>query len=203
MFANVLRVLGTFFIPLYVFVAIWATAIIEVLFTAQYQAAAPIFVVFSLMCFGQSADHVILRAHAKTGFILGANGVGLIVSGFLLVPLYSYFGLVGAAMSYILGLLTLRVVGLVMVSRLLSVSLSELVPFSALLRTGGCALLSGFSAWLVARSLDPLPSVLLGAPLFGILYGALAWRAEILTATERARLVKYLRRIVSRLGLAG
>ncbi len=197
-FTTVLRILGVFFVPLYLFAATFAPSIIEVLFTTQYLAAAPIFVVFSLMVFGQSVDHVVLRAHAQTRFMLAANAAGLLISGALLVPLYSSFGLAGAALSYVVGLLAVRVIGLLKVRRLLAVSMLELLPVAALLRTGACAGAAGLVAFLASQSLEPIARLLLGAMLFTVVYGVLAWRSGILTDQEKTLALKHMRRVLRR-----
>jgi O-antigen/teichoic acid export membrane protein len=200
LYKTVVRVLSAFFIPAYVFMVTFATLIVSVLFTASYLAAVPVLIVFSLMLLAfPFADHVVLRAHDQTRFILLANVGGLAVNAILLVPMYRAFGITGAAGSYVVGLLTVRIAGLLRVSSLLGESGWVLLPLRSMAVSFLYAGLSAAAAAVAVRSLLGLPALLLGGLVFGGVYMALAWYGRLLTEGEKARVIGYLHGLRQRL----
>jgi O-antigen/teichoic acid export membrane protein len=191
LYRDVVRLLSAFFVPTYLFLAAFATAIIHVLFTASYLAAAPVLVVFAttLLLF-PPADHVVLRAYAQTRFILAADLAGLAVTGLLLIPLHRTFGLAGVAAAYVAGAASVRALGLVRVRRLLGSPWTQFLPLRALGAVVVSAGVGAGAALAVTRSLSPLPKLLVGAAVLGGSYLLLAWRFGVVTPGERGRVLR-------------
>ncbi len=204
LYRDVVRLLSAFFVPTYLFVMVFASVTIRVLFTASYLAATPVLLVFATtLLLLPPADHIILRAKAETRFILLADLAGLALTALLLLPLYRVFGLAGAAAAYVIGAAVVRGLGLLRVRWLLTEPWKRILPLRAL---GAIALSAGIAAAAAVastRSLAPVPRLLVGAAVLGIIYLLLAWHLNVLTKEERRRVTRYLGRLAPSSGLGG
>ncbi|NIN09815.1 MAG: hypothetical protein GTN62_00130, partial [Gemmatimonadales bacterium] len=102
------------------------------------------------------------------------NIAGLTVNATLLVPMYQAFGLPGAAGSFVAGLLTARVTGLLRVGRLMRESVWRLLPLRSMALSLVYGGLSAVAAAVAVRSLRGLPALLLAGLVFGGTYVVLA-----------------------------
>lgn len=196
LFRSVQRRLGACFIPAFAFIAAFAEPTITVLFTNQYVAAAPIMIAYSSgMLLYTFADHVILRAYSETTFILKANAIGLLFTTTFVVVLYQTFGLPGAALGYVVGLLSQRLAGLWRISRLLGQSMRDLVPVRDLAKMIGVAGIAASLARLGVEDLAPIKAILVGGGILSAVYALLVWYADILNDEEKDRLIRFVRRL--------
>lgn len=124
-----------FVIPLFVALWVLAPAFIETVFTAAYLGAVPIFRTYLfLLPLTMLNDHAVLRACARTRFILGANAAGAAVSLVLVPVLTATFQLPGAAAGFLAGVATRKLLGLRKVAALLEVPWPAVLPWRRLWR---------------------------------------------------------------------
>ena len=162
--------LASLMFPLAALLFLSARAVIVVLFTKAYIAAIPILRVWCLMVIPSAfAVDGVLRAHARTRFLVTMNVVRLVVIVGLVGWLITVFGIVGAVLATLVGTVVVKVMAVVQIARVMNVGLSEVLPWK---RLGATALNSAIPlapAWVV---MDKVSSpIVLGAALSVAVYG--------------------------------
>lgn len=156
-----------------------APELIVLLFTADYAASVPIFMLWTTMIlFAPLLVDGVLRVYARTRLLLGLSVVQLALIGALIVPFLSWFGLPGAVLATVLALATARIAGLVRIRRLLGLPLSRLLPWRTLALIAAAAVLAYAAGRAVktAAELPDLPSMLLAGAVYATTYAALTRR---------------------------
>ena len=101
--------LASLMLPLAALLFLTAHAVIVVLFTKTYLASVPILRVWCLMMLPSAfAVDGVLRAHARTRFLLVMNVVRLVVIVGLVGWLISRFGIIGAVLATLLGTVVVK-----------------------------------------------------------------------------------------------
>jgi O-antigen/teichoic acid export membrane protein len=125
--------LASLMFPLAALLFLTARAVIVILFTKTYLAAVPILRVWCLMVVPSAfAVDGVLRAHARTRFLLVMNVVRLVVIVGLVGWLISGFGIVGAVLATLVGTVVVKMMALVQIARVMRVGLSEVLPWRRL-----------------------------------------------------------------------
>lgn len=191
---QVVTFLSLVLIPCWVAAQVWASDLIAVLFGPPYLPAVPVFRIFLTMIpLMAIVDHGILRATGDTRFLLRANGVGLVVSGAAIFVLGRQSVFFGAVTGLVLGVVVMRVMGLMKVKARLGVTFRQLFPFQLL---GRILVAAGASA-LVALPTHTLSTafgrLFLGSAVFGVVYGGITWLGWLV---DREDLSRTLRRII-------
>ena len=163
--------LASLMFPLAALLFLTARAVIVVLFTKTYLAAVPILRVWCLMVvpFAFAVDGV-LRAHARTRFLLVMNVVRLVVIVGLVGSLISGFGIIGAVLATLVGTVVVKMMAMVQIARVMRVGLSEVLPWRRLAVTALNAGLPLAPASVVMEMVNG--PIVLNAALSVAVYGA-------------------------------
>jgi O-antigen/teichoic acid export membrane protein len=158
-------------LPLAALLFLTARAVIIVLFTKTYIAAIPILRVWCLMVVPSAfAVDGVLRAHARTRFLLVMNVVRLVVIVGLVGWLISVFGIVGAVLATLVGTVVVKVMAIAQIARVMNVGLSEVLPWRRLALTTVNAGIPLVPAWAV---MDIVAGpIVLNAALSVVVYGS-------------------------------
>jgi O-antigen/teichoic acid export membrane protein len=159
------RRLAMVIFPLVAFLAVMARDIIVVLFTSQYLASVPIFVLWTCtLVFAVPCVDAVLRAGAQTRFLFALN-VARLAGVAVLVPLgLAMFGLPGAALAMLVSLALVRIAGTVRIARIMGADLRAVLPWRQLTTTAACALAAAVPVvWFARASTMPRGAVLASA----------------------------------------
>jgi O-antigen/teichoic acid export membrane protein len=195
---DTVRRLALVIVPLVVFLVALAPEVITVLFTRQYLASVPVFQVWTCtLLFAVPCVDAVLRARARTGFLLGLNVVRLAIVVGIIGWCLNAFGLAGAAFAMLAATAATRVIAIGRIARLLRVGPSAVLPWKGLAITAACALVAAVPALWLARGalpLSPIGALLGGAALYATVYAGLCLRllgsagaAPVVPAFESAR----------------
>ena len=162
--------------PIAAFLLVMAHDIIVVLFTSAYEASVPIFMLWSLTILASvlAADSV-LRVFAQTRYLVVQNVVHLVIVATLAGAFLNYFGLTGAVLVTLLATVVVKAMAVARISRLMSVRLSQALPWKRLATAAACAAAAAIPTMVIARSAAMLPivSVVVAALTYAMSYGAL------------------------------
>ena len=142
------RKLGMLLLPLVALLLVAGRELIIFLFTERFRASVPVFLIFSLtIAFAALPTDSALRTYGATRFLFAMNVVRLVVVGGSVVPLIAGFGLVGGAISVVLGTVAVKTVALFRLRKLLGASARELLPWRDLALTFGLSGAAAALAW--------------------------------------------------------
>jgi O-antigen/teichoic acid export membrane protein len=148
--------LATLMFPLAVLLVLTAPAIIVLLFTDNYLASVPIFMVWSLTILPSAfAVDAVLRVYARTRFLLVMNLVRLLLVALLTGWCLSTFGLAGAVVVTLLATVVLKAAGVAAIARIMKVGIGEVLPWKKLAAITAWACLSAGPALWVSRAAWP------------------------------------------------
>jgi O-antigen/teichoic acid export membrane protein len=172
------RRLALVIFPLAVFFLVMARDIIVTLFTSEYLASVPIFMLWTLsIVFAVPCVDAVLRVHAQTRFLFGQNVLRLaLVLGFTGWFL-SLYGLSGAVLVTLLSTAIVRVAGVTRIARLLGIGLGAVMPWTHLAMTAAYAAVAAVpTLWFAHTSSLPRVLVLMGAAaIYGATYTVLCY----------------------------
>ncbi len=150
--------LALIFFPLTALLLVLGRDLIVVLFTPAYAASVPIFLVWSLsILFPVLQTDGVLRVFARTRFLLLVNVARLLLILGSISWFLSRFGLMGAVLVTLSGMVLAKALMLFDTSRLLKVGLRGLLPWTGLTATAGLSAAAAAPAWLVMRALADHP----------------------------------------------
>jgi len=168
--------LASLMLPLAALLFLTAHAVIVVLFTKTYLASVPILRVWCLMVLPSAfAVDGVLRAHARTRFLLVMNVVRLVVIVGLVGWLISRFGIIGAVLATLLGTVVVKVMAVMQIARVMQVGLSEVLPWRRLALIAVNAGVPLAPAWAV-MDITSEPIVVtagLSVAIYGLAYAAI------------------------------
>jgi O-antigen/teichoic acid export membrane protein len=191
------RKLALLLFPLVGLLVVIARPLIVFLFTDTYAASAPIFMVWSLVLLWPAlAVDGVLRVYAETRFLFALNAARLVITVALIGALIGSFGLIGAILSTLIAAVVSRAVGLGRIGMLMKIKAAELLPWRDLGTILGAASLAAASvvAADLALDLSPLPTLVVGGLLYGVVYLTAVWRLGALREDERSALTAQLAR---------
>ena len=181
--------LSLLLLPLYVWLVVNSGGFIQLLYTRQFEASVPIFVVFlTIIPLTALGLDYVPRAFADTRFILRVNVYRLLVNCVLLIILWPMH-LVGAALATVGAMAATKLLILLRVRTLLDVSVAQLLPTRRLMAIAAASCFAGLAAWLarIAVASGPLGDLVISAAVFGACYVSLAWIGGIVNEAEKAR----------------
>ena len=186
-------------LPLGIGLSVLSQPFIVTLFTTKLQAAVPIFSIWALTVIPAAiAVDAMLRAYARTTFLLVMNLVrlGLVVA--LIGWFLGTFGLIGAVLITLLATVAAKGLAVVRIASLLQVKVRHVLPWRALGRMTARAVVSALPAWLVATTLAGVPpaAFAIGAAVYAATYLTLSYAPGIAEpAAIRVPVVDRLRRL--------
>jgi O-antigen/teichoic acid export membrane protein len=158
---DAVRKLALILCPIVGVLVVLAHELIVVMFTEDYAASVPVFVVFTLgMLLIVLLTDSVLRVYAQNKYLIVQNLLRLALIAALISPFLDNFGLVGAVLVTLLANASAKVFALARVKTLLDVSLAQLLPWSSLARILVLTLFAGFVTEALRRAL-PLPPIAL------------------------------------------
>ncbi len=164
--------LALIFFPLTALLLVLGRDLIVVLFTSTYAASVPIFLVWSLsILFPVLQTDGVLRVFARTRFLLLVNVTRLLLILGSISWFLSTFGLMGAVLVTLSGMIVAKGLMLFDMSRLLKVGLRGLLPWRGLVATAGLAVAAAAPAWAVMKALTDHP--LAGLAAAGMTYASI------------------------------
>jgi O-antigen/teichoic acid export membrane protein len=193
--------LALMFFPLTALVIASGREIITLLFTHKYDAAVPLFMVWSSIIAIQilQVDGV-LRVFAQTRLILILNLMRLVIVGGLIAVAIRQFHLMGAVVVMLLAQFLFKIAALSRMGRLLDVSAARLLPWRRLSALAGASVAAALAAMLVRTRLH--------SPLFGILvvmgivhvivFGLIVWFFNLLHEDERLAISSWIQKKTGR-----
>jgi O-antigen/teichoic acid export membrane protein len=196
---DVTRKLAFVFFPVVGLLLVSAHALIPFLFTAQFSASVPIFMVWSLsLLFSAFQTDGVMRVFAQTRFIFVMNLVRLVLVVSVMNLFLTHFHLVGAVLVTLIGLLTAKSMALLKIKSLLGTTVSQLLPWKNLAGILFAAMLSMLPAALLTTELRQpgLLNIVVVGMLYMFAYFSLVVIFRLLTPVERRaigeRLVRYV-----------
>jgi O-antigen/teichoic acid export membrane protein len=170
--------------PIVTLLVLMAREIIVVLFTATYEASAPIFMLWSLtMLASVLVVDGVLRVYAQTRYLIVQNIVHLAIVATLAGTFLGLFGLGGAVIVTLLATAIVKAMAVIRISRLMEISVAHALPWARLATAMACALAAAVPAALITHSVRSIPFAALA--LGGLTY-ALAYAALFYTLGRRA-----------------
>ena len=168
--------LALVFVPFFVLMLLSAREIITVLYTADYVASVPIFMVSTVaIVFAIVPVDSALRAFARTRMLLALNLFRLALIASTIAWFVSRWGLPGAVLVTIVAAGTAKMIALVRIAQLMRVGIRDVLPW----RTMGVATASAIGALapiLILRSHLPhraLVSTLVIGAVYVVIYAAI------------------------------
>jgi O-antigen/teichoic acid export membrane protein len=197
--------LALLFFPLAALVVVAAREIIVVLYTPQYLASVPIFMVWSaLILLAAFPVDGVLRVFAQTRLILALNLVRLAIIAGLMKWSLGAFHLLGPALAIVLAALVFKVAALARIKTLLETPLAKLLPWRDLTNLLGAT--AGASAVaLVVKSqlhLATLPVLLATSAIYVATYVTLVWNFGLLNANEKLAITGWVQKVPGRFAQA-
>jgi O-antigen/teichoic acid export membrane protein len=190
------RKLALIFFPLVGLLLVNARELIVLLYTENYLASVPIFMVsclFILLAVFQIDG--VLRVYAQTRFLFVLNVTRLLVIVAFMQWFLSTLHLLGAVLITVLAAAIGRGLGLARMKRLMEVGLTDLLPWSSLAAIGGVAAIAGVPALIVKSSagLPTLPLLVTTSLVYTASFLALAIGFRVFRDTELAVITSWLR----------
>jgi O-antigen/teichoic acid export membrane protein len=198
---NSTRKLALVFFPAFACLFVMRNDVITLLFTRKYEAAAPIFAIFSLnILLSITMTGPIIRAFAKLKFFRLKLSLVLFpaVWGALYLGI-SLAGLAGAVAAIVIIYAFDRLVCTLMIWRTLGLAASDLRRFAPVLKTGLVAAVAGLTVYLVKQplmGLQPISRLAVCATAFGLVYVLAGLIAGAITREEKTQLMLWWRRYV-------
>ncbi len=191
------RKLALILFPLVAGLLVMAYPFIVLLFTANYAASVPIFMVWTLsMLLAALLTDSALRVFALNRFLIFQNLVALVIVVGLLQWFLANFALMGAVMVTLLAAVIVKVLALARVRLALKVEMARLLPWKALALTALLSALAALPAWLIVNTLNAPNLVLLAlaGPTYVLCYFLLLRRFGPLEQDEKEQLNEWVGR---------
>jgi O-antigen/teichoic acid export membrane protein len=162
-------------VPLAIFLALAAHAVILTLFSNTYRASVPIFALWSLTILpAVFAVDGVLRVYARTRVIFALNLLRLVLVAGLIGWCLSAFGLRGAVLVTLLAAGIVKAVGIATIARLMGVTVREVLPWRRLAVIAARSGAAAVPAWLVIRiGAPPVLTVFAAAVAYAATYAVL------------------------------
>jgi O-antigen/teichoic acid export membrane protein len=167
------RHLALVLVPLVALLLITARPLIVLLFTEQYAAAAPIFMIWSLAILpAVFMTDAALRAYAQTRVLLLLNVVRLAFIAALIPFAITTFGLTGAVLLTVGATVLTKALGLMQVARVMRVTPGALIPWGTLGATAAASAIAAAVAYgaLSTIALPAVGALALTTAVFGAVY---------------------------------
>jgi O-antigen/teichoic acid export membrane protein len=165
--------LASLMFPLAALLFLTAHGVIVLLFTTTYLASIPILRVWCLMIIPSAfAVDAVLRAHARTRFLLLMNLVKLVVIIGLVGSLISVFGVVGAVLATLVGTVVVKTMAIVRIARLMNVGIAGVLPWRRLAAAAINAGVPLAPAWAVSGMIGGpvVVPLMLSVAMYGAAY---------------------------------
>lgn len=195
---DITKKLAMVFFPVFVFLQLMARELIVFLFTPTYLDSVPLFRVALLsLLTAIFLTEGVLRAYAETHFILKTTFMKLALTLILIFPFLAWFGLAGGVITLIVVLATAKIWMLWKISRLIPLSLADLLPWRDLFSIAFFSLLCGIPVLFVKSfEIASAPLLLmLSAAVFALFYLIFLLTSHLITFDEKREIARMVRRV--------
>lgn len=200
------RKLALIFFPMFCLLLVVAKELIVFLFTENYLASVPIFMVWSaiILLAGLMTDSV-LRVYAQTRIMFALYLLKLLIIAASIKWFLSHFHLLGAVLVTISASLVTKGLALFRIKALMKVRFSELLPWSGLgaILTAAVAASLPVLAVKTILQVSPLSLLLTAGSAYALSYLGLLFLFDLLSQGERAALAAWLQRTATQAAKAG
>jgi O-antigen/teichoic acid export membrane protein len=186
------RKMALVFFPLLGLLLVSARELIVLLFTENYLASVPIFMIWSVtVLLPVLQTDGALRVYAQTRFLFWTRAAGLILTVALIHSFIAWFHLAGAAMVTVLAAFAAKLLSLVRLKQVMQTGLSEFLPWKSLALNAAVSLAAAAPAMLIKTHLDLglFPALFFACLTYGLAWLALAFGFRLVTDDERAALL--------------
>jgi O-antigen/teichoic acid export membrane protein len=177
----------TLFFPMFVFLMLTARPFITILFTEEYAAATPVFMIYMLLFLRSSVETgAIIQAFNRTGFIFACFAIGFALNVGLGILLFKAIGRLGVPISAVFTMTMIGVVTLVYSARLVKMSVFDLFPTAEVAKRFAAAALPGAVLWLAYRKfpVTNIVQLLVACAIYTAMYALVCWVAKLVTLDD-------------------
>lgn len=195
--------LNLIFLPLMIYVLVVSSAFITALFTINYKASVPIFVVstVSLLFQGLLVDPV-MRVFGQTSSMLLITVLRMPITIILVIIGLNSFGMVGVAASSIITLILLRTMMLVQIRKIMQIKTKDLLPWRQIGRILLVAIIAALPTTIAANLPFTSKSLLLiTAPIYGLTFLIVGLKLNIFPLEEREMVKEAFNQVILRFSL--
>jgi O-antigen/teichoic acid export membrane protein len=200
------RKLALVFFPMLGMSIVCAREVIVFLFTSNYLASVPIFIIWSFtMLLPVFQTDAVLRVYAETRFLLYAYAFKLVATVALFYAFMRMFDVWFAAVVTVGVSFMTKILCVARFKRLAKIALPELLPWKSLASNAVITTASAAAVLLIKPYLEAPTLVILvaTAAMFALAYIGLALASGVVSAEERRALVDALQRIPWRAAKVG
>lgn len=200
--ANSIRKMALIFIPLFALFWVTAEEFIILLYTPQYSESVHVFRVFIwILPTATFMVEYIPRAIGESRYIFKVNVMTLVFNIIAVFMLLYWFGIIGAALGFVLSRVFRKVLCLIFLSKQLNVSAASFIPVKELLRICICVIVSMLPFGLLSHELlvhySPCVSLAVCWLGFGVLCLAMFWFRGVLRVDEKLSFTRYVSKVCS------
>jgi O-antigen/teichoic acid export membrane protein len=195
---DTLRKLSLIFFPVVGMLLVSARELILLLFTENYLASVPIFMIgSSSLLLSVLLTDAVLRVYAETRFLLLLNMIRLLVMAVLIPGALAVFELPGAALVTLLSAVVAHGLALVRIKGLMKVGFARFLPYRSLSMIFSAASAACLLTWSVKLKLDlpTLPLLVTAGLVYTATYLSLLFRFGLLSEKERLAVTGWLQRL--------
>lgn len=200
------RKLALVFFPMLGLLLITARELIVFLFTENYLASVPVFLIWSTtVLLPVLQTDGVLRVFAQTRFLLYMNGVKLLLTVALISWFIAWFGIWGAALVTVIVSFIAKILSLARFKQVAEIPYARLLPWKSLAVNAIVVTAAAAVAMVIKTELDAPALLILFATggCFSVVYIALALTVGVITPEERHALLGSLQRIPVRAAKVG
>jgi O-antigen/teichoic acid export membrane protein len=200
------RKLALVFFPMLGLLLITARELIVFLFTANYLASVPVFLIWSTtVLLPVLQTDGVLRVFAQTRFLLYMNGVKLLLTVALISWFIAWLGVWGAALVTVIVSFIAKILSLARFKHVAEIPFARLLPWKSLAVNAMVVTVAATVAMVIKTELNA-PALLIlfvTGGCFSVIYIALALTMGVITTEERHALLGSLQRVPLRAAKVG
>lgn len=189
------RKLILIFAPLVAVLWVIAQEMILILFTERYAASVPVFMVWVItILLAAFLTDSVLRVFSQIRFLMLLGLIKLMVVSVTIFPLMHTFGILGAALSVLIGLSVGKMAALVQIKRVMRSSLAALLPWASLGIIVTMAVTAAIPAYFLKLAVSgPMAlQATVGVLAYFVTYLSLIWSFNQISAAEKRSLIHWL-----------
>ena len=173
-------------LPVFVFLEITARPFVTILFTNEYAAATPIFMMYLLLFLRTGFETTVLQVYKRTRFILVTSAFGLLLNLLLGILLYQRIGRLGPPLAAVLTMNAINVVHLWYAGRLMGASFFQVLPVVEIGKRFAAAAVPGVVIWFAYRYVDvtTFPELLAACAAYTLLYALVCAATRLVTVAD-------------------
>jgi O-antigen/teichoic acid export membrane protein len=191
------RKMALVFFPMLGLLLVSARELIVLLFTENYLASVPIFMIWSItVLLPVLQTDGALRVYAQTRFLFWTRAAELVLTLALIHLFIASFHLAGAAMVTVVAAFSAKLLSLVRLRRVIGAAPAEFLPWKSLALNAAVSVAAAAPALLVKTYLDLalFPALVLACLTYGAVWLILAFGFRLVTDDERVALFGLLQK---------